>query len=86
LGVEPDKVEVDLLCQDACLTIVLDDTKHLGNVDAYRRERRKDQTLQENGYRVLRFLTEDVDKDLPRVLEAILRVLARKDSAGFHIR
>ena len=43
--------------------------------DAYRRDRRKDQLLQENGYFVLRFLAEDVVKDLDRVLDAILRAL-----------
>jgi very-short-patch-repair endonuclease len=33
--------------------------------------------LQENGYFVLRFLAEDVGKELDAVLDAILRVLAR---------
>ena len=34
--------------------------------------------LQENGYFVLRFLAEDAGKDLDAVLDAILRVLARR--------
>jgi hypothetical protein len=34
--------------------------------------------LQENGYFVLRFLAEDVGKELDVVLDAILRVLARR--------
>jgi len=34
--------------------------------------------LQENGYFVLRFLAEDVGKDLDAVLDAILRMLARR--------
>jgi very-short-patch-repair endonuclease len=34
--------------------------------------------LQENGYFVLRFLAEDIGKDLDAVLDAILRVLARR--------
>jgi very-short-patch-repair endonuclease len=34
--------------------------------------------LQENGYFVLRFLVEDVGKELDAVLDAILRVLARR--------
>jgi very-short-patch-repair endonuclease len=34
--------------------------------------------LQENGYFVLRFLAEDVGRELDAVLDAILRVLARR--------
>jgi very-short-patch-repair endonuclease len=34
--------------------------------------------LQENGYFVLRFLAEDVGKELDAVLDAVLRVLARR--------
>lgn len=49
-----------------------------GRDDVYRRDRRKDQLLQENGYIVLRFLAEDVAKDLDAVLDAILRVFANR--------
>ena len=42
---------------------------------AYRRDRRKDQLLQENGYMVLRFLAEDIGKNVDDVLDAILRSL-----------
>jgi very-short-patch-repair endonuclease len=76
------KLEVDLLCSGASLAIELDDPHHLGDVEAYRRDRCKDQLLHENGYLVLRFLTEDVGKDLQRVLDAILRALARKGGGG----
>jgi hypothetical protein len=70
-------LEVNLLCADARLAIELDGPQDLGDVEAYRRGRRKDQLLQENGYFVLRFLAEDVSKDL-QPLDAILRALARK--------
>ena len=70
-------LEVDLLCADARLVIELDGGQHLGDPVAYRRDRRKDQLLQENGYFVLRFLAEDVGKELDAVLDAILRVLGR---------
>jgi very-short-patch-repair endonuclease len=70
-------LEVDLLCADARLAIELDGGQHLADPVAYRRDRRKDQLLQENGYFVLRFLAEDAGKDLDAVLDAILRVLAR---------
>ena len=45
---------------------------------AYRRDRRKDQLLQENDYFVLRFLAEDVGKDLDLVLDAVLRGFCRR--------
>jgi very-short-patch-repair endonuclease len=70
--------EVDLLCADARVAIELDGGQHLADPAAYRRDRRKDQLLQENGYFVLRFLAEDVGKELDAVLDAILRVLARR--------
>ena len=44
---------------------------------AYRRDRRKDLLPQENGYVVLRFLAEDVGKELDLVLDTILRWLTR---------
>jgi superfamily II DNA or RNA helicase/very-short-patch-repair endonuclease len=71
-------LEVDLLSAEARVAIELDGAQHLGCADAYRRDRRKDQLLQENGYFVLRFLAEDVGKDLDRVLDAILRALGRR--------
>ena len=52
--------------------------QHLGDADAYRRDRRKDCLLQENGYFVLRFLAEDVGKRLDNVLDAILRTLTHR--------
>jgi superfamily II DNA or RNA helicase/very-short-patch-repair endonuclease len=70
-------LEVDLVCAEARLAIELDGAQHLGCADAYRRDRRKDRLLQENGYFVLRFLAEDVGKDLDRTLDAILRAFGR---------
>lgn len=69
-------MEVDLLCADARLVIELDGPQHLSDPDAYRRDRRKDALLQEQGYFVLRFLAEDVGKHLDAILDAVLRVLA----------
>jgi very-short-patch-repair endonuclease len=70
-------LEVDLLCAEARVAVELDGGQHLADPTAYRRDRRKDQLLQENGYFVLRFLAEDVGKEMEVVLDAILRVLAR---------
>ena len=73
------RMEVDLLCDSSRIAIELDGGQHLGDADAYRRDRRKDALLQENGYRVLRFLAEDVGKRLDQVLDAILRALSRQN-------
>jgi very-short-patch-repair endonuclease len=63
---------------NANLTISFDGPRRPGGPAACRRDRRKDHLLQENGCLALRFLTEDVAKDLDAVLDAILRVLANR--------
>lgn len=75
------QMEVDLLCADCRVVVELDGAQHLSDAVAYRRDRHKDRLLQENGYRVLRFLAEDVGKELDAVLDAILRSLAQRQSA-----
>lgn len=70
------RLEVDLLCADARVAVELDGAQHLGDPVAYRRDRRKDLLLQENGYFVLRFLAEDVGKELDLVLDTIVRALS----------
>jgi len=72
------QMEVDFLCDDSRLAIELDGGQHLNNTESYRRDRRKDRLLQENGFVVLRFLAEDVVKDLNSVLDAILGTLASR--------
>jgi superfamily II DNA or RNA helicase len=75
-------LEVDLLCAEARVAVELDGAQHLGDPVAYRRDRRKDLLLQENGYVVLRFLAEDVGKDLDFVLDTILRSLNWESKSG----
>ena len=70
--------EVDLLCADARVAIELDGAQHLADAAAYRRDRRKDQLLQENDYFILRFLAEDVGRELDLVLDVVLRALSRR--------
>lgn len=72
------RMEVDLLCEELGIAIELDGGQHLDDAEAYRRDRRKDILLQQNGYFVLRFLAEDVGKQLDAVLDAILRALAHR--------
>jgi hypothetical protein len=57
-------MEVDFLCAEARLVIEFDGAQHLADAEAYRRDRRKDALLQQHGYFVLRFLAEDVGKQL----------------------
>jgi len=76
------RMEVDLLCTDARVVIELDGAQHLADPVAYRRDRRKDQLLQESGYFVLRFLAEDVGKELDMVLDTILRSLAYRQTTA----
>jgi len=72
------KMEVDLLCPTARLAIELDGDQHLNDPEAYRRDRRKDALLQENNYFVLRFLAQDIAKNLDTVLDTILRTLVNR--------
>ncbi len=72
------QMEVDFLYADSRIVIEVDGAQHLSDAVAYRRDRHKDQLLQENGYWVLRFLAEDVGKNLDSVLDAILRALAHR--------
>jgi len=74
-------MEVDLLCPVKSIAIELDGPQHLSDPDAYRRDRRKDVLLQENGYFVMRFLAEDVGRQLDNVLDAILRAMNHQKHA-----
>ena len=58
--------------------VELDGAQHLADVKDYRRDREKDALLQENGFYVLRFLTEDIGRQLDLVLDTILRALANR--------
>jgi very-short-patch-repair endonuclease len=80
------RMEIDLLCDDARIAVELDGAQHLADATAYRRDRRKDQLLQETGYIVLRFLAEDLAKDLDTVLDAILRSLAHRRGVNGVVR
>jgi very-short-patch-repair endonuclease len=71
-------MEIDLLCADSRVVIEVDGAQHLNDPVAYRRDRRKDQLLQENGYLVLRYLAEDLAKELDSVLDGILRSLSSR--------
>jgi very-short-patch-repair endonuclease len=69
------ELEVDLYCVALKLAIEVDGPQHLSGSAAYRRDRRKDALLQENGIYVLRFLAEDLGKQLDVTLDAIFRAI-----------
>ena len=50
------RMEIDLLCTDSRVVVEINGGQHLADPVASRRDRRKDQLLQENGYLVLRYL------------------------------
>ena len=73
------QMEVDFLCVGAGVVIELDGAQHMADAEAYRRDRRKDALLQQNGYFVLRFLAEDAGKHLDHILDTILAALAHRE-------
>ena len=74
--------EVDLLWADGSVVVEVDGGQHLVDAVAYRRDRRRDLLLQENGYFVLRFLAEDLVRTLNEVLDAVLRTLCALAEKG----
>ena len=73
------QMEGDFLDESLRIVVELDGAQHLSDAEAYRRDRRKDRLLQQNGYLVLRFLAEDIGKVLDSVLDSILQSLAGRE-------
>lgn len=69
-------MEVDFLHRGGKLVMELDGPHHFQDADAYRLDRMKDARLQEHGYRVLRFLSQDLGSHLNHVFDEILRTMA----------
>jgi very-short-patch-repair endonuclease len=60
--------------------VEIDGGQHLGDADAWRRDRRKDATLRANGYFALRFLAMDLGKNLNLALDTARRTLTTSRS------
>lgn len=71
-------MEVDFLDAAAKIVIELDGHYHFQSLDNYRRDRRKDRLLQQQGFLILRFLSEDVVRDLEGILDAVDQSLATR--------
>jgi superfamily II DNA or RNA helicase/very-short-patch-repair endonuclease len=72
------RMEVDFFCADSRVVVELDGEQHLADAEAYRRDRRRDAMLQQNGYFVLRFLAEDAGKRLDHILDTVLATLVHR--------
>ena len=79
------QMEVDFINDALRIVIELDGAQHLSDTEAYRRDRRKDRLLQQSGYLVLRFLAEDVGKELNVVLDSILQSLVGRERSGINL-
>jgi len=75
------RMEVDFFCVDSGVVVELAGAQRSADAEAYRRDRRKDAMLQQNGYFVLRFLAEDAAKRIDHVLDTILATLVHRREA-----
>ncbi|SIO23866.1 Protein of unknown function [Singulisphaera sp. GP187] len=77
-------MEVDLFARSLGLAVEIDGYYHFQDLDAYRRDRRKDFELQKRGYLVVRVLAEDVVARLEDVLGIILEAVASRGGRNTH--
>lgn len=68
--------EIDLLSRGDRIAIEIDGAHHFGDLDCYRRDRRKDLLLQTQGFLVVRLLAEDVMRDVRSAVNAVCQALA----------
>jgi hypothetical protein len=71
-------VEVDFLSRRLRIAIEIDGYYHFRDMEAYRRDRRKDLALQCHGYLVLRFLAEDVVARFREIRDTLQEVVAQR--------
>ena len=64
-------IEMDFACVPLRIAIELDGYYHFTDVDAYRRDRRKDWVYQQHDYLVLRFHTDTLTDDLGGILARV---------------
>ncbi|HET9620849.1 MAG TPA: caspase family protein [Kofleriaceae bacterium] len=71
-------VAVDLYAADALLAVQIDDWYRIPDRKSYRRAREPDRWLQRSGFFVTRFLAEDIEHRLERVVEEIALAVATR--------
>ena len=69
-------IEVDLVARSLKLAVEVDGYHHFQDMEAYRRDRRKDLELQKHGYLVVRVLADDVVEHCDQVNNTILAAVA----------
>jgi very-short-patch-repair endonuclease len=67
----------DFVCREEKLIVEVDGATHSTD-DERRRDARREAFLRENGYRIARFLNDEVYRNVEGVLETILAALARR--------
>jgi very-short-patch-repair endonuclease len=71
-------LEIDLACRSLRLAVEVDGYFHFQDPEAYRRDRRKDVLLQQEGYFVFRVLAEDITDRLDETVASIHRVMEKR--------
>lgn len=69
-------MEVDFLCEPLKLVVELDGSQHLEDEAAWRSDREKDALLQRHGYFILRFLANDLSRNLDHVMDSLHGTMA----------
>jgi very-short-patch-repair endonuclease len=74
----PSRLAVDLLARRERIAIAIDGVHHLGDPDAYRRDRRDELRLQLAGFVVVRVLAQDVMQDARAAIAVVCEALAHR--------
>lgn len=78
LGAWGGRLEVDLLARDVQVAVEIDGYYHFNDLEAYRRDRRKDVLLQQVGYFVVRCLADDIVAGLEDIVQTIIAAVRRQ--------
>lgn len=74
----PTAAEIDLLSRGDQIAIEIDGYHHFGDLECYRRDRRKDVLMQTQGLFVIRVLAEDVLRDPRDAVNVVCQALAAR--------
>ena len=77
-GAWSGRLEVDLLARDVQVAVEIDGYYHFNDLEAYRRDRRKDVLLQQAGFFVVRCLADDVVAGLEEIVQTIVAAVRQQ--------